>query len=183
MAHLWIPDDVTTWAILVLDGCAYDLDPTPPARLPGGGLDPQAADPPRERQVWIVPAASPPGARWALVAGPHRRVWVNGSRLDLGLRLLDDRDHIRLDNGNTYFFSSEALAQRENYPADARAVQCPRCKQEISPGTMAVRCPICGVWHHETDDRPCWSDYPTCSRCDHESPLDASRYRWEPDEA
>lgn len=182
MAHLWIPDDVATWAILVLDVCAYDLDRTPPARIPAAQVAPDGVPLERQRQVWLVPAGEPPSTRWALLAGPHRRAWVNGSRLDLGLRLLDDRDHIRLDNGKIYLFSAEAPAHRERYTGEGRVVQCPRCKEEISPGTMAVRCPICSVWHHETDNRPCWTDYPTCSRCDHESRLDEVQCRWVPEE-
>ena len=34
---------------------------------------------------------------------------------------------------------------------------CPRCKSAIADGQSVVRCPACGVLHHERDDRRCWT--------------------------
>jgi hypothetical protein len=181
MAHLWIPDDVKPWAVLLLEECTYDLDRTPPVKLPveRGARARTYWD--RQRQTLLVPATAPGARRWALLAGPHRRVWVNGSRLDLGLRLLDDRDHIRLDSGRSYYFSSETLAHLERYAGDGQAIQCPRCKQELLPGTPAVRCPGCGIWHHQTEDRPCWTHAPLCALCDRTTELEDARYQWVPE--
>ncbi len=195
MAHLWLPDDIKPWAVLVLEEGLYDLDRTPPVRVPVEQAARERACWERRRQVLLVPAASQPdlavgmrGAtagwpphRWVLLAGPHRRVWVNGSRLDLGLRLLDDRDHIRLDSARSYFFSSEALARVERYAGGGQPIQCPRCMTEVLPGSAAVRCPGCGVWHHQTEERPCWTHAPTCALCDRTTELGDARYQWVPE--
>lgn len=181
MAHLWIPADDAAWAILELDARPYDLDRSPPSPVSEEQLAPDDIPSRRRRQVWIVPAGDRAGGRWALVAGPHRRVWVNGVWLDLGLRLLEDRDQIRLDNGRSCYYSSEARARRTRYAGDGRAVQCPRCKQEITPGSIAVGCPHCGVWHHESEERPCWSDFPTCTHCGRQTTLEDAPFTWAPE--
>jgi len=188
MAHLWLPDDVKPWAVLVLEEGVYDLDHTPPTRVPAEQAARESALWERRRQVLLVPAAAAPlpaagsrAFRWALLAGPHRRVWVNGSRLDLGLRLLDDRDHIRLDSGRSYYFSSEVLARAETYAGGAQPIQCARCKMEVRPGSRAVRCPSCGIWHHQTEERPCWTHAPTCALCDRTTELEGAQYQWVPE--
>lgn len=188
MAHLWFPDDVKPWAALVLEEGVYDLDHTPPVRVPAEQAARECALWERRKQVLLIPAAgahcpatAAPGNRWALLAGPHRRVWVNGSRLDLGLRLLDDRDHIRLDSSRSYYFSAEMLARAKIYTGGAQPIQCPRCKTEVLAGSRAVRCPGCGVWHHQTDERPCWTHAPTCALCDRTTELEGAHYRWVPE--
>ena len=115
---------------------------------------------------------------WLLVGTPAVR--VNGVPLDAGIRVLDDRDELRTDDDRT-FFSTESLAAIAPFPGDERATFCPRCKLEIAPGSPAVRCPHCGVWHHQSDELPCWMYAEHCTMCDQPTALDAG-FRWTPEE-
>jgi len=55
-----------------------------------------------------------------------------------------------------------------------------RAHQALKP-IHYVRCPQCGVWHHQSDELPCWVYSSSCSLCDHPTALDAG-YRWIPGE-
>lgn len=129
-----------------------------------------------------VVAAS--GDRWAVTAPPDLGVTINGDLLASGLRILKDRDSIRVPGGSTCFFSTERLASIEPLPA-TEEIFCPRCKLPIEPGCAAVCCPQCGVWHHEQhvdgeDDHLCWTYAATCSLCEQATDLDAAEFRWTP---
>lgn len=141
--------------------------------------DPEAAAPHalllRRRE-----AAEPADAGWALVADRRLRVFVNGEPLVVGLALLRDRDEIRVDGAEPVYLSTERLARVEACERDD-APRCPRCASPIARGELAVRCPGCGVLHHQRADRGCWSYAPKCALCDHASDLEAG-LRWTPEE-
>ncbi|MBI2297366.1 MAG: hypothetical protein HYU66_00190, partial [Armatimonadetes bacterium] len=122
---------------------------------------------------------------WALVAGHGARVWLNGVPVSLGLQVLEDRDEVRLETGGPAawfaYFSTEQPATVRPYQPTGRAARCPRCKQAIGDGHPAVQCPKCGVWHHQTEARPCWNYAPKCATCDQATPLDGG-FRWTPEE-
>jgi hypothetical protein len=115
-------------------------------------------------------------ARWILLGPPHVR--VNGAPLAAGLAVLRDRDELWID-GARIFFSTETRATCVPCPAGDRAFRCPRCTTPIAAGSAAVACPRCGVWHHENDERRCWTYSAVCSSCDHPTALDAP-YRFDP---
>jgi hypothetical protein len=121
------------------------------------------------------------GGQWALIGAAGSAVCVNGESLALGLRALVDRDEIRCGESREYF-SAETLPLVASMPAGARPLRCPRCKQVIVPGSLAVRCPNpqCGAWHHQSDELPCWTYTPACSLCPQPTPLDGG-YRWTPE--
>jgi hypothetical protein len=164
MAYLWFheasvgdagkaaPED---WSPALLDGDSLAI---PSARL----LRSAAA----ERESWVL--VGPPAVR------------VHGSPLAAGIRVLRDRDELRVDGGRT-FFSAESLAAVMPFPGGAKATFCPRCKLEIVPGSPAVRCPQCGVFHHQSDEFPCWNYAAHCTMCDQPTALDAG-FRWVPEE-
>jgi hypothetical protein len=116
---------------------------------------------------------------WHLLAPFGANLWVNGLPLLAGLRVLDDRDEIRVENGRPLFFATEELARVVPMPDSNRAMMCPRCQQRIDAGTAAVRCPRCALWHHESGDLPCWTYSPTCTLCPQPSALDAG-FQWTP---
>ena len=176
MAHLWIRDD-HGWAILPLRGGeALDLTRLPPAGQPdlvgeaGEGGHPT---------VWSLDAGG--GEAWALFATPAHHALVNGIPVEAGMRVLSDRDEIAVRDRAGLFFATERLAALGSLPAESRAVGCARCRQPIAPGSAAVCCPRCGLWHHETDSLPCWSHLPECGMCPQPTPLDGT-YRWTPEE-
>ncbi|TDI46312.1 MAG: hypothetical protein E2P02_05105 [Acidobacteria bacterium] len=94
-----------------------------------------------------------------------------------GLRLLRDRDEVRLGLGQPWFFSTETLAVAP--PSDV-ARKCPRCKRDIKAGSEAVRCPGCDVWYHQSDEWPCWTYAETCVLCEQPTQF-AAGYRFNPD--
>lgn len=118
---------------------------------------------------------------WVLLAGSKGDVRVNGSRVASGIRVLSDRDEIRIGGVDTFFFSTEKLASVDALPKLPRSVFCPRCKQAIAEGTPAVQCPQCKVWHHQTEELPCWTYAPTCALDEQPSDLEGD-YRWTPRE-
>jgi hypothetical protein len=118
-------------------------------------------------------------ASWCALAASDD-VFVNGDRVRLGVRILRDRDEIRI-GGVSHFFSTESLACVEAYSGDG--IQCARCQTEIASAQAAVRCPQCAVWHHEDPQAqlPCWSYRDRCARCPQPTALDGT-YRWLPEE-
>jgi hypothetical protein len=118
---------------------------------------------------------------WVLLAPPRTGVWVNGSRVPLGIRELHDRDEIRIDAAEPVYFSTERLARIETYTGSARPAPCPRCKQAIETGSPAVCCPQCQAWFHQSEELGCWLYGETCCICGQATALDVG-YRWSPEE-
>lgn len=176
MAHLWLTDK-DEWAVLPLDGAAFVI---------GGGRVRRTSDllslATAQSPVGIRRVADSWGTRWALVAAPGARVSVNGMPTNLGLAVLADRDEIRIPGYPPFFFSSEVLAHVEPFPeADSHGL-CPRCKKPIAAGCLAVRCPSCGLWYHQSDAErlPCWTYATHCAACSHPTALDGG-FRWTPE--
>jgi hypothetical protein len=175
MAHLWVKDDSAEWAVLALDGQAFTLGTSPPRPLAEAiGQDRLASS------VVLMRAGGAGGSAWVLVAGSARDVRVNGAALSLGIRVMKDRDEIRIRGTGTLFFSTESLARVEPFKADGHRLYCPRCKQQIEEGTSAVRCPGCAVWYHQDESLPCWTYSEVCALCPQQTSLDAG-YRWTPE--
>ena len=123
------------------------------------------------------------GEQWFLFVPAATRVTVNGQEPFLGAQVLADRDEIRLSSGRRLYFSTERLAQVVPFPGADHEVICARCRTPITKGTLAVACPACGAWCHQTQELPCWS-YPGsthCPLCDHPNALDAG-FRWSPND-
>jgi hypothetical protein len=118
------------------------------------------------------------GERWVLIGSAT--VSVNALPLLVGLHVLRDRDEIRLGEMRV-FFSTETLAAVAACPAAPEPLKCPRCTQTIDTGAPAVRCPQCGVWHHQSERLPCWTYVDTCQLCDQTTALDGT-YRWTPED-
>ena len=158
MSHVWIRESATPsadWSAVLLAPDSRPVHPLVDLRRVRG-----------DAETFVVLGTS--------------AVRVNGAPLDVGIRVLRDRDELRVDGCRVYF-STESLAELVPFPGADRPVFCARCKLEISAGTPAVRCPACTVWHHQTDRLPCFTYRETCSTCPQPSALDAG-YRWSPEE-
>lgn len=118
---------------------------------------------------------------WLLLAPTNAGIGINETPLETGLRILRDRDAIRLADAPTMYFSTERLARIEAF-AGTETV-CPRCRLEINAGDAAVRCPACGVWHHErvAEGQNCWTYAKTCALCDQPTDLERAELRWTPE--
>jgi hypothetical protein len=182
MPHLWIQQpDREEWGVFPLTGTAYGLSEQALSAIDGPAESADEPGPPA-----IVVRDSGPLERWLLLARKQARVQVNGAPLVLGARILCDKDEILVQsNGSAAalhcYFATERRA--EVIVADGPEVRCPRCKQPIEKGQMAVRCPNpeCRALHHQ-DERSglcCWSYAATCTLCPQDTRLDAN-YRWSP---
>jgi len=184
MPHLWVQTIDGDWKTAPLTDTAYQLSDTEPVALgdtvPGQSL----ADFP-----WLVRTTESQEPTWSLLSSARSHARVNGSPVALGIRVLDDRDEIVVggpasDDTRRCFFSTERLVVVEPFPGAAQPVHCPRCKQEIHPGTFSVQCPhpTCRMWHHQTKDLPCWSYAATCASPACDQPTDTKIYRWTPED-
>jgi hypothetical protein len=167
MAQLWTRAS-SQWAVLALTGTRFALADLP---LAAGAARPAAV---------LVRGSADDRADWQLLARPSSGVAVNGLPLAAGMRTLLDQDEIRVPSLGALFFSTERLARVEPLPVAGHDVACPRCRQPIVPGTPAVRCPGCEVWHHGSAELPCWSYAATCALCRQETAADAG-YKWTPE--
>ena len=130
--------------------------------------------------VLLIQDRSPEGERWILMVGRDRESWLNGLSLPVGIRILADRDEIRIDGSAPMFFSTERLAQAEAFPSAEGPIYCPRCKLVLEAGSQAVRCPGCEVWHHQSEDLGCWAYAGACALCPQPTSLEAG-YAWYPE--
>ena len=174
MAHLWIKDEADQWSVMPLEQPAFTLTSEGPrpiddlshARLTQG--------------VLLLRAVEADG-KWVLIASADAEVAINGMPLIAGLRVLVDKDEIHVSKLDSYYFSAESLARVEEFPDAHKSLFCPRCKQELAGGVEAVRCPACGVWHHETDALNCWTYSDGCAMCGHSTEMNGT-FRWTPEE-
>jgi len=175
MAHLWTRDADDDWAVFPLDADAFSLGQEPPGPLADLAAGRDAAG-----LVALVRSAGDRGESWSLVVGEMRRVQINGLPLTLGLRVLRDRDEIRIDTVGRLYFSSERLPCVERFPGVDAAIYCPRCKAEVAQGSLAVKCPGCSVVHHEDESLGfrCWSYAETCALCP--QPTSVREFCWSP---
>ena len=202
MAHIWLTDDEGQWAVLPLEGRELDLaglrlrsehapkpGSRPRVRKPRKSHAPPkkaAGQRRKEKQergseVLLFRHSGEPGAPypWILLSGPKTKVRVNGVSLLWGAHALRDRDEIRVDSEPPAYFSVESLARVETMEEATREIYCPRCSLEITVGSPAVRCPRCGIWHHSSEDYPCWCYASTCALCPHPTALDTG-FQWTP---
>jgi hypothetical protein len=178
MAHLWIQLSGAVglrWAAVPLAGQLYRFVAAEPyVRRADAPCGPAGG----ELVVHINDEATD---QWILLVPPKARVTVNGHKALLGSLPLRDRDELRLGNGQRLYFATERLPQVVAFPGAAQAIFCARCRNPIARGSLAVACPACGAWCHQTEDLPCWS-YPGtmhCPLCDQSNDPEAG-FRWSP---
>ena len=168
MAHLWIEDSDGEWSVLRLSQPRLELSHLPIATGLRGGAVLLRHDA-RDRSSWF------------LIAPPQEPIAINGFPLLGGLHLMDDRDELRVPNGASLCFSTEMPARVIPLPVKHQPMSCPRCRQRIEPESAAVRCPQCGIWHHQRAGLECWTYAPTCALCPQPTALDFG-FRWTPAE-
>lgn len=166
MAQIWFKDDAANWKPVGLVEGPLELG----AGEAGTGVSVCRAQGARLAEAWV------------LVCSRERFVRVNGLLLRTGIRVLADRDEIKVDSNEPVFFSTETLARVEIFKAGNREIRCPRCKKPLENGAPVVRCPVCKLaYHHSTEkERDCWGYSPKCA-CGHSTSMDAG-FRWTPHE-
>jgi hypothetical protein len=133
------------------------------------------------RPVILRIAASSGDECWSVIHTPGSSLRINGTALLTGIRVLAHKDELRLrGTAGRVFFSLERLARVVPFDGVENS-HCPRCQTVIERQTPAVRCPQCGVWHHQSGEFPCWTYSPTCALCDQPTGLEGG-FRWIPEE-
>ena len=176
MPHLWVQDGSGAWSVIPLAEGAMDLSVSPPRTAAG-----RRAEAAGGRALVVVSPLSGGCGGWCLIARPGADVRVNGLRPLGGMRLLQDGDEIRV-GGASVFFGAESLPQVVTFAGGEQPKYCPRCRQEVTAGGAAVRCPQCGIWHHQSDELPCWSYAETCALCSQPTQLENASFRWSPED-
>ena len=171
MSHLWVKDETEQWAVFQLLSERYPLEPL---------LKWSAPTTQTVSVVSIVRSRREENQQWHLLVPHGVRVSVNGLPIMTGLRTLRDRDQITIGDRSAYF-STEERVQRVAFPGAERKFFCARCRQELIAGVSAVKCPQCNVWHHQTEELPCWTYANHCGLCSQPTDLEAG-YRWQPDD-
>jgi len=178
MAHFWLRDDDGDWAVLLLESGIWDLAADTPRRLRGKRSRSRSGG-----TALLLSSGSGTEAEatcWMVLTSSGSNLRINGRLVSVGICALEDRDEIRIED-RTLYFSTECLAETGPFLAGANPLFCPRCKQALEDEAPAVRCPGCGVWHHQSDELPCWSYASTCALCEQPTDLEAG-YRWAPEE-
>ena len=184
MTHLWVQDEDTEWAVQPLNGAAVALGPGG-VRTARHTAPLAAATPPKssagDATALLMPASTPEGAAWVMLAPPGVAARINGIGLTAGLRVLADRDEIQVATGVSVFFSTERRAAVVPFRgvSEGQSARCPRCQQGIQKDTPSVCCPGCGLSHHQSSDRPCWTYREVCAMCDQATDL-GKGFRWSP---
>lgn len=176
MAHLWLQNENCQWIAQPLSGSELKLQ----SFLVGPKKESQAAIT-GIADVLVLRTESDSQDEWSILSGQECRITINGIPLFLGIRILNDRDDIRWDRNSFAFYSSEEPAAVVSLKEGDQKLFCPRCKQEIAPGTPAVRCPGCGIWHHQSEHLPCYTYAENCATCTRKTALD-NGYNWTPEE-
>lgn len=180
MARVFVPNAAGAWDALALDAARYQLaDANPPAIATDDAERALREGALLVRANRVDGPAEPDGETWVALAGDRARLRINGEPLALGIAVLRHRDELRLGGDAPFYFSTERPAEVQVYPHDD-APRCPRCAQAIGRDEPCVRCPGCGVRHHQREDRPCWTYAPSCALCDQPTELDAG-LRWTPE--
>jgi len=165
MAHLWREDQFLglaepAWVVQPLDG---------EAAVPLGGASAAAL---------LLRSRSDEGESWLALSATPSGVALNGAPLRARIRVLADRDEIRIRGFGRVFFSTEELACIVPFAGTPTTTYCPRCKLVLAPGWPAVRCPSCRRWYHQSHEYPCWTYTAQCL-CGHPTALDAG-FQWTP---
>ncbi len=193
MAHLFIQDPAGNWGLAPLRGDCCSLHPAS-RRL----LKSVASDALPKKGILLQRVGPATRREWALLASPDERIFLNGARMEVGMRSLRDRDELLLFRtrhgrrragaevhaiGTRLFFSTEELARIVPFVAAGHDVFCVRCQQPIDSQHPAVQCPNpeCGHWHHAGGDLECWTYDATCAMCDQSTAPEAD-YRWTPED-
>jgi len=175
VTHLWLQSEIQAWNASELAGADLRLKQVLTEALGEDSVVSQVS-----AKVHLVRTGQENQCEWVILAAPEGNISINGFPLLLGMKVLRDRDEIRWSPNGFAYFSTEELAAVVNLPQGGRKIMCPRCKQEIIPETAAVRCPRCGVWHHQSDQLPCYTYSECCATCSRQTSL-AAGYDWVPE--
>jgi hypothetical protein len=115
----------------------------------------------------------------SLLVAPGVVAHVNGEKVLLGARVLNDRDAIHLAGQGRMFYSAHSAPVVAPYSGKV-TIPCSRCRIDIRPGELAVQCPGCHLFFHQSQESPCWLHAEQCV-CEHPTALEDDN-SWSPNE-
>ena len=120
-----------------------------------------------------------------LLARDGAWVRVNGEPVLGGMRLLEHKDEVLVEDMRLVFSQESAPVVVSFAATGLRTPTCPICRGPIREGMQAVQCPGCGRWFHQLGGegqpaKPCWTYATTCRFCGHPTSF-ASEAAWRPD--
>ena len=127
----------------------------------------------------VVIARAGSAGPWVLVVRSDQRLVHNGLGVAAGIRVLAHMDALALAGHETLYFSTEETPRILPFEG-ASGATCPRCRSDILLGQLSVRCPACGVVHHQMEDCNCWTYAPACAVCPRVTALDIG-LQWTPE--
>ena len=180
MPYVWFVEE-SQWTAMLLSEMPVDVGAEVPRAVAAEHASSGTKQVPIQKATRIVPVKNGSSQMSLLIWGAEETVRVNGWALTTGLRVLADKDEIRIGDRASLFYSSESVAEIETFPGSDREIFCPRCTLVIQKGQSVVRCPCCQLIHHQDAELGCWVYAPGCASCSHPTALDAG-FRWAPDE-
>lgn len=182
MPYLWFAEAESRWTALPLSEMAVDVGADIPRTMAAEHCPTRTKQDSRRDAAFLVPTGDSASRVSVLLWGPEETIRVNGWRLTTGLRVLADKDEIVIGDRAPLFFSSESVACVESFAGSDREIFCPRCTLKIEKNAPVVRCPNCGIVHHENAELGCWTYASECAVCAHPTAMDAG-FRWTPEES
>lgn len=180
MPYIWFREEGAMWAPLQLFEKPIDMGKSTPAEFRPEGSGQRLSS---DGGAVLFPVDDNRLAdTWVLVWSHDRAVRVNGLRSSTGIRVVSDRDEIKIDSMPAVFFSGESQPRVESFAGAESEMFCPRCKNKIEPNTPVVRCTVCSLVYHENieEERNCWS-YAPCCGCGTPTEVNGD-FRWTPEE-
>lgn len=116
-----------------------------------------------------------PRTTWVLLTRPDTTLLVNGEPVQQ-IKVLRHRDVLWWAGIDAFYYSTERPVRIEPFPLTGGEACCVRCKVPIKPGSPAVQCGSCSLWHHQDVDRKrdCWTYREVCAACEtHPTDFDA----------
>jgi hypothetical protein len=172
MASLWYQTGSGEWIPWQLDSAAVALGPRLLPIMESDGGPPSAL---------LMRSRCGGLEQWLAMRIAARPLYVNGEPLRTGIRVINDRDEMRLGGRQRVFFSGERLPRVEPFAGGPREVLCPRCRRGIAAGKPIVRCGCGTAFHQDSDPEfQCFTYAPACPVCARPTEL-TDTYRWQPE--
>jgi hypothetical protein len=182
MPYLWFVEGESRWTALPLSELPVDVGTDAPRAVAAEHF-PVSINQERCRNATVIfPVGEGSSRVNVLVWGGGRSVRVNGLALTTGLRVLADKDEIAIGDRTPLFYTTESVAEIESFAGSAREIFCPRCTLPIGKDKLVVRCPNCGIIHHQDAELGCWTYAAGCAVCAHPTAMEAG-FRWTPEES
>ncbi|MHC5109540.1 MAG: hypothetical protein ACYTHJ_06640 [Planctomycetota bacterium] len=119
---------------------------------------------------------------WTLITSQGGQ--INGFPLPrFGVRVLQDRDEIRVV-GARFYFSTEQRSAPFIFEGAGHGCRCPRCKASLQRGDHVMACAGCGWLYHQSPQYPCYTGFEgedmNCINCAMAARID-EQFRFTPD--